>query len=85
MYCSTLAESQAVGVPAVARPMGAVKERVIGDKSAFLTDVDSDFTDHAVRMLCDDEEFKSASTVARRHGRSRSWDTTASEFETIFR
>ncbi|MEE8172891.1 MAG: glycosyltransferase [Alphaproteobacteria bacterium] len=85
MYCSTLAESQAVGVPAVARPMGAVKERVIGDKSAFLTDADSDFADHAIRMLSDDEEFKSASIVARRHGRSRSWDTTASEFETIFR
>ena len=27
MYCSTLAESQAVGLPAVARPVGAVKER----------------------------------------------------------
>jgi hypothetical protein len=85
MYCSTLAESQAVGVPAVARPMGAVKERVIGDKSAFLTDSDGDFADHAIRMLSDEEEFKSASIVARRHGRSRSWDTTASEFETIFR
>jgi len=85
MYCSTLAESQAVGVPAVARPMGAVRERVIGDKSAFLTDGESDFADHAIRMLSDDDEFKSASIVARRHGRSRSWDTTASEFETIFR
>ena len=69
----------------VARPMGAVKERVIGDKSAFLTDGESDFADHALRMLSDDDEFKSASIVARRHGRSRSWDTTASEFETIFR
>jgi glycosyltransferase involved in cell wall biosynthesis len=85
MYCSTLAESQAVGLPAVARPMGAVKERVIGDRSAFLTDVPTDFADHAVRMLSDDEEFNSASIVARRHGRSRSWDTTASEFETLFR
>jgi len=85
MYCSTLAETQAVGVPAVARPMGAVKERVIGDKSAFLTDMESDFADHAIRMLSDDEEFNSVSVVARRHGRSRSWDTTASEFETVFR
>ncbi len=85
MYCSTLAESQAVGVPAVARPMGAVKERVIGDKSAFLTDVESDFADHAIRMLSDEEDWTSASIVARRHGRSRSWDTTASEFETVFR
>ena len=85
MYCSTLAESQAVGLPAVARPMGAVKERVIGDKSAFLTETPNDFADHAIRMLSDDDEFNSASIVARRHGRSRSWDTTASEFETLFR
>jgi len=85
MYCSTLAETQAVGVPAVARPMGAVKERVIGDKSAYLTDVESDFADHAIRMLSDDEEFNSVSIVARRHGRSRGWDSTASEFETVFR
>lgn len=85
MYCSTLAESQAVGLPAVARPMGAVKERVIGDKSAFLTESQEDFAQHAIRMLSDDCEFNSASIVARRHGRSRSWDTTASEFETLFR
>lgn len=85
MYCSTLAESQAVGLPAVARPMGAVKERVIGDKSAFLTESQEDFAEHAIRMLSDDGEFNSASIVARRHGRSRSWDTTASEFETLFR
>ncbi len=85
MYCSTLAESQAVGLPAVARPMGAVKERVIGDKSAFLTESEGDFAEHAIRMLSDDDEFNSASIVARRHGRSRSWDTTASEFETLFR
>ena len=85
MYCSTLAESQAVGLPAVARPMGAVKERVIGDRSAFLTESQEDFAEHAIRMLSDDGEFNSASIVARRHGRSRSWDTTASEFETIFR
>ena len=85
MYCSTLAESQAVGLPAVARSMGAVKERVIGDKSAFLTDIDSDFADHAIKILTENDEFKSLSIVARRHGRTRSWDSTASEFEKIFR
>ena len=36
MYCSTLAESQAVGLPAVARPVGAVKERFTDRQSGFL-------------------------------------------------
>ena len=35
MYCSTLAESQAAGLPAVARPVGAVKERFTDRQSGF--------------------------------------------------
>lgn len=85
MYCSTLAESQAVGLPAVARPMGAVKERIIESQSGFLAEDDDAFAEHAVRMLSDEEAFEKTSAVARRHGRARSWDTVASEFETLFR
>jgi glycosyltransferase involved in cell wall biosynthesis len=85
MYCSTLAESQAVGLPAVARPMGAIKERIIADQSGFLAEDDDTFVENAIRMLSDEEAFKKASDVARRQGRARSWDTAAREFETLFR
>lgn len=85
MYCSTLAESQAVGVPAVARPIGAVKERFIDRQSGFLAGDDDAFVENAVAMLSDDDAFRAASDTARRGGRSRSWDTAASEFETLFR
>ena len=85
MYCSTLAESQAVGVPAVARPVGAVKERFVDRQSGFLAGDDDAFVENAVAMLSDDDAFRAASDIARRGGRSRSWDTAASEFETLFR
>ena len=85
MYCSTLAESQAVGLPAVARPVGAVKERFIDGQSGFLAPDDDAFVENALAMLKDDEAFESASTTARRGGRGRSWDTAATDFEMLFR
>ena len=85
MYCSTLAESQAVGLPAVARPMRAVKERFTDRQSGFLAPDDDAFVENALAMLNDDDAFWTASKTARRTGRGRSWDSVASEFETLFR
>lgn len=85
MYCSTLAESQAVGLPAVARPMSAVKERFTDRQSGFLAPDDDAFVENALTMLNDDDAFWTASKTARRTGRGRSWDAVASEFETLFR
>ena len=85
MYCSTLAESQAVGLPAVARPMRAVKERFTDRQSGFLAPDDDAFVENALTMLNDDDAFWTASKTARRTGRGRSWDSVASEFETLFR
>ena len=85
MYCSTLAESQAVGLPAVARPVGAVKERFTDRQSGFLAPDDDAFVENALAMLKDDDAFAATSKIARRSARSRSWDTAATEFETLFR
>ena len=85
MYCSTLAESQAVGLPAVARPVGSVKERFTDRQSGFLAPDDDAFVENALAMLKDDDAFEKASKTARRTGRNRSWDSVASEFEMLFR
>ena len=79
------AESQAVGVPAVARPIGAVKERFTDRQSGFLAADDDAFVENVLAMLTDDEAFRTASGIARRSGRARGWDAAASEFETLFR
>lgn len=85
LMCSTLLESQAVGVPAVCRPLGAVSERVQDGQTGYLAPTDEAFVDHAVRMLADDAAFDTMSAAARANGRRRSWESVANEFESAFR
>lgn len=85
LTCSTLLESQAVGVPAICRPLGAVEERIDPGESGFLAPTDEAFTEDAIRLMTDDAAFDRASTEARSNARSRSWDTVAGEFESAFR
>lgn len=85
MHCSTLAEAQAVGLPAVARPLGAAKERVIDKETGFLAESDEAFAEHAVQLLGDDEAFAKMSREARLRQRSRTWEKVAGEFEVLFR
>lgn len=85
MHCSTLAESQAVGLPAVARPLGAAKDRIIDKETGFLAESDESFAEHAIALLADDEVFDKMSREARLRQRGRSWDKVAGEFEVLFR
>jgi hypothetical protein len=85
LSCSTLLESQAVGVPAVCRPLGAVGERMVEGQSGFSLPSDEAFAEQAIRFMTDDAAFDSASAAARGFARRRSWDTVAGEFESAFR
>ena len=85
LMCTTLLETQAVGVPAVCRPLGAVEERIEAGNSGFLGMTDEEFAEHAIRMMTDDAAFDHASAEARSNGRTRSWENVASEFESVFR
>lgn len=85
LLCSTLLESQAVGVPAVCRPLGAAAERIVEGESGLLAASDEAFADHAIRLMIDESAFDRASIAARANGRKRSWDTVATEFESAFR
>jgi len=84
VYCGTLAESQAVGLPAVARPLGATLERIENGRTGFLAPDDEAFANLAVRLLEDDETFESLSRNARAQQRKWTWDKVAAEFENIF-
>lgn len=81
MLCTTLAESQAVGLPAVARARGAVKERIINGQTGFLAPDDEAFVNLAVRLLDDQPTFDQLSAKARDLQRSRGWDRVAQDFE----
>ncbi len=82
VYCSTLAESQAVGVPAVARRFAAVAERVRDGESGFVAPDDEAFASCAALLLSDDDVFRNRSCHA--HRRRRDWDAAAAEFEVLF-
>jgi hypothetical protein len=83
MVCWTLADSQACGLPAVARDLGAVRERIVdGQSGQVVPDADA-FASVAARLLTDDETFWGMSRDAALLQRGRSWDAVAAEFDTL--
>jgi glycosyltransferase involved in cell wall biosynthesis len=85
VYCSTLAESQAVGLPAVVRRAAAATERIRDGESGFVVPDDEAFTNCAMLLLTADNVFEGRSRDARAHQRGRTWDDAAAEFETLFK
>ena len=85
MHCATLAESQAVGLPGVARPLGAAAERIVESETGFVAPDDDAFVNLTLPMLTDLEAFARVSKDARLRQRGRSWDKVAGEFEVLFR
>ncbi len=77
MLCSTLAESQSVGLPCVARPLGATKERMRDGKSGYLADNDDAFAAAAKALLLDTDVFTGFSEQARASQAEESWDHAA--------
>jgi len=84
VYCSTLAESQAVGLPAVTRRAAAAVERIRDGETGFVVPDDEAFANCAMLLLTADNVFEGRSEDARSHQRGRSWDDAAAEFETLF-
>jgi len=83
MYCSTLAETQAIGLPCVARPVGACSERVKNGQTGFLVpDVES-MANVTVHLLTKSASRENMSRDCRMMQRARTWDVAAAEFEAL--
>ncbi len=83
VYASTLAESQATGLPAVARRLGAAQERITDGRSGFLTPDDDAFVNCAVLCLKEDIVYRGRSKDAFQMQRGRTWDDAAAEIEAM--
>lgn len=83
MACWTLMESQATGLPAVARTKGAIHERMINGESGYIVPDDAAFANVAVQVLTDDGVFGNLSTGAADPLRKRSWDLVAQDVEAL--
>jgi len=81
VLCTTLAESQAVGLPAVARPIGATDERIRNGQTGYLAADAAGFADMTVRLLDDSDAFERMSAEAREQQRDCDWDRAAAEVE----
>jgi glycosyltransferase involved in cell wall biosynthesis len=84
VYCSTLAESQAVGLPGVSRRLPAAGERIRDSESGFVVPDDEAFGNCAMLFLYYDQIFKGRSDEARNLQRGRDWDAAAAEFAALF-
>ncbi len=81
---ATLAESQAVGVPAVARPLGAVGERIADGTTGVLAGDDNAFAEYAIRLLDDQATYSRMSEHARESS-GVAWSKVASRFVELTR
>jgi hypothetical protein len=83
VYAATLAESQATGLPAVARRLGAAEERVVDGRSGFLTPDTEAFANCAILALKEDIVYRGRSRDAVQMQRGRTWDDAAGEIEAM--
>jgi glycosyltransferase involved in cell wall biosynthesis len=82
-FCLALAEAQAMGVPAVTKPLGSTPERVIDEVTGRVTADDDDFAAAAVTVLRDDVLWRRWHLAALARQRGLSWDAVGARFEAL--
>lgn len=84
-FCLAVAEAQAMGVPAVVRPIGAVGERVTHGVTGFVEKDHAAFAASAVRVLRDDALWRQMSAAALASRDALSWAHAAKAFAALAR
>ncbi|MBD24663.1 MAG: hypothetical protein CMG46_06620 [Candidatus Marinimicrobia bacterium] len=77
--CWTLAESQAAGLPAVARRLGGVDERIANGESGYVVPDAEAFANVTLQILKDNNVFKSLSDAAGAPERRSTWPLAVNE------
>lgn len=80
-FCLSVAEAQALGLPAVVQPIGSLGERVIHGETGFVEADDASFAERAVALLSDDHLWRRQQAAALEKQRAWSWDSAAAAFE----
>ncbi len=81
MFCLSVAEAQALGTPAVIRPVAVLPERVRDGETGFIRADDQGFAEAAVRLLTDESLWRRQHLAALRLQQGRDWADCAAEFE----
>jgi glycosyltransferase involved in cell wall biosynthesis len=80
-FCLTLAEAQALGLPAVVARIAALPERVIDGVTGFHRDDDGGFAEATIALLTDDALWRRQHEAALAHQQGISWREYATAFE----
>lgn len=80
-FCLSLAEAQALGVPAVIAPVGVLPERVVDDVTGFHRLEPEDFAKAAISLLTDDQLWRRQHEAALRLQQGISWKDAAERLE----
>jgi glycosyltransferase involved in cell wall biosynthesis len=82
-FCLALAEAQAIGLPCVVTPRGAVAERVADRETGVVARNDEAFADAAIRLLSDDAAWSAMHAAALARGPGPDWAAVAARFEEL--
>ena len=82
-FCLALAEAQALGLPCVVTPLGAVPERVVDGETGVVARSEADFAAAAIRLLSDDAAWTRMHRAALARGPGPGWDQVAARFEAL--
>ncbi|MGD9914548.1 MAG: glycosyltransferase family 4 protein [Rhizobiaceae bacterium] len=80
-FCLAAAEAQALGVPTIVGPNAVLPERVRDGVTGFVRKSEEDFAEAALRLLRDDQLWRSQHEASLRLQQGLSWDEVAAEFE----
>ena len=82
-FCLSVAEAQALGVPAVVSSASVLPERVIDNVTGFVRDDDQAFADAAVALLGDDALWRNQHEAALRYQQGIDWSEYAGRLESL--
>jgi glycosyltransferase involved in cell wall biosynthesis len=82
-FCLALGEAQAMGVPAVVTPLGAIGERVVDGVTGRVARSDDAFVEAAIAVLRDDALWRQWHRAALARQRGLSWDEVAARYEAL--
>jgi glycosyltransferase involved in cell wall biosynthesis len=82
-FCLALAEAQAMGVPAVVKPLGSTSERVIDGVTGRVAEDDDGFVAATVALLSEDRLWRQWHLAALARQRGLSWDAVGARFEAL--
>jgi glycosyltransferase involved in cell wall biosynthesis len=82
-FCLAVAEAQAMGVPCVVKPVGAVGERVVDGETGFVATDDGAFAAAAVRLMTEDVLWRRQSAAALARRPTMGWDRAAAAFAAL--